>query len=176
MLTSLDRGLDFSAWKVMCVCVGGWMGVCGDFVDVILFGEVCVWRHLIGCLWVWNCACNGLMPKVCFRFEGIVCQVRIIITYLRTHTHAQTHTPLQQTPPLQKANERGQQQRGKGRWKTVISFFLLRTKCMLSNSIHLPQSLLCYHLMSLFNLCARWPYCIQNLAGRKVFVQSAVSS
>lgn len=55
------------------------------------------------------------MPKVCFRFEGIVCQVRIIITYLRTHTHAQTHTPLQQTPPLQKANERGQQQRGKGR-------------------------------------------------------------
>lgn len=92
-------------WK-FDVCV--WVCVCG-FIYYFLWKKISVKkkRHCafgdtwLGCVRVWNCACNGLISKVGFRFEGFVCQGKIIITHLPPHTQTFTTATNMFLPKIQ---------------------------------------------------------------------------
>lgn len=112
-----------------------------------------------------------------FRFEGWVCQVRIMISHLPTsRTQINTHRCI--SHPLAKKlggvfNEVKWHQRG----ERGFFFFLFKKGCihfslpldlLPSNSTHLAQSLLCHRLTSLSSLCAHFPRRVHYLAVRKV--------
>lgn len=116
----------------------------------------------LGCFSVWNCACNGLILKVGLRFEGEV-----------ESSENNYHLPTNRLPRMPQGFfiffkcKAGQQ------WETVIDFTCLPRMCCALKYVLLTtiSPLLSSYLPAQsFSPCAHWPYCIQYLAGSRVFV------